>query len=530
MSHPRTIEQLLTQIESYPQQGLGCVISNQEYNYDELTSAARGLSGYLREIGVEQGDRVAIWLPNCFEWVVSLLAVGSIGAILVPINARFQEDEAAYVLRQSESKVLIAQTSFMKMEYRNKVASWFPGLEGDRAQEAGKEIPSLNQVIWVAGDAPKGAHSWQETVNWSGHPPVVECGAMDPMLIQYTSGTTAFPKGALLSHYGVLHNAYIVGTRMHIGREDRVFCGGPFFHIGGVTMQILLSLIFEVPFYALDRFEPSAAYEMVAKYRCTTYSGIESLFLMVRNLEHFEKDDFASVRTGWMTGSPETVSLVREEMGIEGVLCVYGTSETSPNVAICDLGDPLEKRLSSCGRAHPECEIAIIDPDTLEFLSPGERGEIVTRGYNVMLEYYGKPDETAGVFLGNGWLRTGDMGSMDADGYLYFHGRYKEIIRVGGENFSPEDVEGVLYEHPAVEQVALVSIPDDTYGEVPIAIVKTKSGSTLGTEEVRDYLSGRVAGFKIPRRTEIVDHFPMTESGKIQKLKLREQISEQKEH
>lgn len=526
MSHPETTEQLLARIETYGREGLACVIDDGEFGYGELAGAARGLCGYLREIGVERGDRVAIWLPNRFEWVVALLAVGSIGAILVPINARFREAEAAYVLRQSKSKALIAQTSFTKIEYRDKVANWFPGLEGDRARELGDEIPSLERVIWIGGDAPAGAHPWEEAVAWSGEPLAAGCRGTDPALIQYTSGTTSFPKGALLTHYGLLHNAYIVGERMHIGEEDRVFCGGPFFHIGGVTMQVLLSLIFEVPFYTLSRFEPSAAYEMVAKHGCTTYSGIESLFLMVRNLDHFEKEGFASVRTGWMTGSPETVGLVREEMGIEDILCIYGTSETSPNVAICDVDDSLEKRLSSCGRAHPGCEIRIADPETLEFLPPGERGEIVTRGYNVMLKYYGKPDETGEVFFGDGWLRTGDMGSMDEDGYLYFHGRYKEIIRVGGENFSPEEVEGILYEHPAVKRVALVGVPDEDYGEIPVAVIETGAGSTVGIEQVRDYLSDRVAGFKIPRRVELVDDFPMTESGKIQKFKLRERLSE----
>ncbi len=530
MNHPETIELLVERIGSYPREDLACVIGDRSFSYGELFDASRSFAGYLTEIGIGRGDRVAIWLPNSFEWVVSLLAVGSIGAILVPINARFQESEAAYVLRQSGSKVLITQTSFAKTEYRDIVARWFPNLEGDGTREDDEKIASLEQVVWVVGDAPAGAHPWEKAVSWEGELPAAECRKMDPVLIQYTSGTTSFPKGALLTHYGLLHNAYIVGDRMHIGPEDKVFCGGPFFHIGGVTMQVLLSLIFGVPFYALDRFDPAVAFEMVAQHGCTTYSGIESLFLMVRNLEHFDKEHFSTVRTGWMTGSPETVRLVQEEMGIADILCIYGTSETSPNVAICDLDDPLEKRLSSCGRVHPGCEIGVLNPDNSEFLPPGAQGEIVTRGYNVMLGYYGKPDETDAVFLKDGWFRTGDMGSIDADGYLYYHGRYKEIIRVGGENFSPEEVEGVLYEHPAVEQVALVGMPDETYGEVPVAVVRTRPGLALDVEEVREYLGDKVAGFKIPRRVEEVDDFPMTESGKLQKFRLRERLLEREEH
>ncbi len=530
MNHPETIERLVERMGSYPREGLACVVGDQRFSYGELVVASRRVAGYLSGIGIGRGDRVAIWLPNSFEWVASLLAVGSIGAILVPINARFQRDEAAYVLRQSGSRALIARASFAGTEYRGNVARWFPNLEGDGAREDDERIASVEHVVWVGGDAPAGAHPWEEAVSCKGEAPEAGCQGMDPVLIQYTSGTTSFPKGALLTHYGILHNAYMVGDRMHIGPGDKVFCGGPFFHIGGVTMQVLLSLIFGVPFYTLDRFDPTAALEMVAQHGCTTYSGIESLFLMVRNLEHFDKEGFSTVRTGWMTGSPETVRLVREEMGIEDILCIYGTSETSPNVAICDLDDSLEKRMTSCGRAHPGCEIGIVDPDKAKPLPPGAKGEIVTRGYNVMLEYYGKPDETEAVSLEGGWFRTGDMGSIDEDGYLYYHGRYKEIIRVGGENFSPEEVEGILYKHPAVEQVALVGMPDETYGEVPVAVVRTRPGCALSVEEVREYLGSKVAGFKIPRRVEEVDEFPMTESGKLQKFRLRERLLEREGH
>jgi fatty-acyl-CoA synthase len=530
VSHAETIERLVERIGSYPRQELACVIGDGEFSYGELVDATGRLAGYLTGIGVRRGERVAIWLPNSFEWVVSLLAVGSIGAILVPINTRFQKNEAEYVLRQSGSRVLITQTSFAKTHYRDKVARWFPDLEGNGAQEDDERIASLEQVVWVGGDAPAGAHPWEGAVSWEGEPSAAGCQKMDPVLIQYTSGTTSFPKGALLTHYGLLHNAYVVGERMRIGLEDKVFCGGPFSHIGGVTMQVLLSLLYRVPFYTLERFDPATAFEAVARHGCTTYSGIDSLFLMVRNLECFHREGFSTVRTGWTAGTPEILRLIREQMGIERILNVFGTSETSPNVTITDVDDPHAKRHVSCGRAHPGCEVAIVDPENLERLPPGVRGEIITRGYNVMLGYYGKPDETDAVFLEGGWFRTGDVGSMDADGYLYYHGRYKEIIRVGGENFSPEEVEGALYEHPAVEQVVLVGTPDETYGEVPVAVIKTRPGLSLDVEGVRDYLAGKVAGFKIPRRVEIVEGFPMTESGKVQKFRLREQLLEREEH
>lgn len=529
VGYPETIERLLENMQSYPRDQLACVIGDRKFSYGEMIDASIGLARYLLEFGVGKGDRVAVWLPNSFAWVASLLAVGSIGAILVPVNSRFQESEASYVLRQSGSKVLITQTSFGKTNYRDKVARWFPSLEGEATHGGDESIASLEQVVWVGGDTPAGAHSWEKAISWQGESPAGGCRETEPVLIQYTSGTTSFPKGALLTNQAILNNAYFVGERMHIGPGDKVFCGGPFFHIAGITMQVLMSLVFRVPFYTLEQFDASAAYKMVSEHGCTTYSGIESLFLMVRNLEGFDKREFVTVRTGWMAGSPETVRLVREEMGVEDIMCVFGTSETSPNVTICDVDDPAEKKRLSCGRPHPGCEVAVLDPASLEPLPPGERGEIVTRGYNVMLEYYGKPDETDEVFLEGGWFRTGDMGSMDPDGYLYYHGRYKEIIRVGGENFAPEEVEGMLAEHADVEQVSLVGVPDETYGEVPVAVIRSRPGSNLGVEEVREYLTGRVAGFKIPRKVEEVEEFPMTESGKVQKFRLRDQIMDQQE-
>ncbi|TWI54723.1 AMP-binding protein [Halalkalibacter nanhaiisediminis] len=522
MSHPETVAELVEKIKTYPSHQLCCVIENEVSDYQTLLTQVEGLSCYLQGHGVKKGDRVAIWVPNRIEWVVALLAVGRIGAILVPINCRFKESEAKYVLKHSESKVLITQSSFLTNQYLDIVMSWNVAtneLEPFRSEE----LPDLKYLLWIGDHSPKQAATWDNAVATKSDLEKVTCIPNDPVLIQYTSGTTSFPKGALLTHFGLLRNAYDVGQRMHIERNDKVFCAGPFFHIGGVTMQVLLSLIYQVPFYSLAHFTPAKSLEMIKTHQCTTYSGIDSLFLLVMELENFKREDFSSVRTGWTTGTTETVKLIKEKMGIEDILLVYGLSEASPNVGMCDIDDPLEKRLTSCGRAHPSCEIAIIDPISLEFLPAGRRGEIVTKGYNVMLEYYKSEKETKKVFH-DSWLRTGDLGSLDEDGYIYFHGRIKEIIRVGGENFSPEEVEGILYEHPFIEQVALLGVPDKRYGEIPVAIIKKKAAIELTHEQVLTYLKGKIASFKIPKKIIFVSEFPMTESGKIKKNKLKEEL------
>ncbi|MBU8918851.1 AMP-binding protein [Neobacillus sp. 114] len=521
MHSPKTFNELLGRIQTYPGNKLCSVIDDIEYKYENLVSQVNGLSKYLQEIGIKKGDRVAVWLPNCFEWVVSLLAVGSIGAILVPLNTRFQDTEAKYVLGHSKSKVLITRAKFLNNSYLDKIISW--NSTNDPFTYDSRELPFLKNLIWIGEEAPNIGESWKSAVTNDGIYEKVESSDYDPVLIQYTSGTTSFPKGALLTHCGLLQNAYYVGARMNITSEDKVFSAGPFCHIGGVTMQVLLALIYQVPFFSQAYFVPEQAAAMVKKYKCTTYSGIDSLFLLVMELSSFQKDDFSSIRTGWTTGSPEITKLIKEKMGIEDILCIYGLSEASPNVGICDINDPIEKRLNSCGRAHPSCEIRIMDPSTFEFLPPGKEGEIVLKGYNLMLEYFENKEETEKVFY-NGWLRTGDLGRMDEDGYLYFLGRIKEIIRVGGENFSPQEVEGLLYEHPNIEQVALIGIPDDKYGEIPVALVKQKAGTLLSLEVIQLFLKGRVASYKIPKKLIIVDQFPMTESGKIQKAKLKDEL------
>lgn len=521
MGSPNNFQQLFVRIQNQPKDNVCCVIGNDGYYYEDLVTAVASVSANLQKLGIKKGDRVAVWLPNCFEWIVLLLAAGQIGAILVPLNSRFKDVDAQYVLKHSGSKILFTQSTFLNNNYGEIVASWN---RGNDEQFQSDLLPELEHVVFLGNDVPKFSVRWEqflmevdsveESVNVTGD---------DAILIQYTSGTTSFPKGALLTQFGVLNNGYQLGKRLHISSTDKVFSGGPFGHIGGVTMQVLMSLTHSVPFYTLSHFDPKEAFELVKRHQCTTYSGIDSLFLLLMDHPDFKKEEFTSVRTGWTTGAFETVKLIKEKMGIPQLLCCYGLSEASPNVSICDIDDPVEKQRTTCGRAHPGCEIRILDPETNRFLDTGEKGEIVTRGYNVMKEYYGNPEETKKSFFGE-WLRTGDLGSLDEDGYLTFHGRLKEIIRVGGENFSPQEIEGLLYELPSVELVVVLGVPDDKYGELPIAIIKTIGNVTITIEEIQSYLKGKVAGYKVPRNVILMEELPMTESGKIQKNRLKEQL------
>lgn len=527
-AHSLTFKDLVLQLERYPKENHCLFIGDTAFTYGDLTKSVHSLAIALRKLGVAKGDRVAAWLPNCFEWVVALLAVGKIGAILVPVNTRFKTDEAQYILSQSESKVVIMQPSFLKHNYLQSLAAWVPDMDQRRTGRIrSTALPSLEHVICLGEQPPSGTISWTEAMQYEDETMEADIviDKYDPVLIQYTSGTTSFPKGALLTHYGLLHNAYNVGKRMHITNQDRLFSASPYAHIGGVTMHVLMSLINGAPFYTVEYFDPERIMNIVSEQRCTVYSGIDSLFLLVIEHPAYKKQYFAHVRVGWTTGSPKTIKLISEKTGIKDLLCIYGLSESSPNVTICDIDDPLPKKQQTVGRPHDGTEVCIVDPDTRRQLPAGTKGEIAVRGYQVMLGYYNKAKETEAVLSSDGWLYSGDMGELDHEGYLYYYGRYKEIIRVGGENFSPQEVEGLLYEHPLIEQAAVVGIPNGTYGEIPVAVVRKKEHpAALTEEEVIRYLKDKLAHFKVPRHVHFVPEFPMTESGKIQKYKLQESL------
>ncbi len=502
--------------------------------WKELDDEAGRLSGVLLALGVGPGDKVGILMPNCCEWVAWAHGAAGIGAVVVPVNTRFRADELAYQLKASDTRVLVMHRMIGDIDFLGMVRNLVPEIvvaapEGLRSAA----LPSLRHVVCLdaaAGDAagllaeaqvrglvPSGGSDAVRRAREAVRP-------QDPVIIQYTSGTTAFPKGATLSHYGTARNAFHVNERLHVDADDRIFVPGPFFHVAGTTLGILLGLVSGATIYTLPRYEPAAVLDAIERERITVYNGVDSLFITLFKHPSFRTSAMASVRTGWIASSPEIVRMVHEDMGLRGIVNVFGISEASPNVTLCDMDDPIELRAQTCGYPHPDCELRIADPGTGAALPPGEAGEICFRGYSLMLGYYNNPAETEKAIDRDGWLHTGDRGLLRPTGELEYFGRIKDMLRVGGENLAPAEVEEVLSQHPKVRQSAVVGIPDDRLVEVPAAVVELKPGEECTADEIVAFCKARLAGFKVPRAVAFVDALPMTGSGKIQKFRLRQEV------
>ncbi len=494
---------------------------------DEVNQLARG----LLKLGVQPGDKVALWLANLPECAVAEFAIAKLGAVMVAINTRYKVRELEYVLRQSDATTLIIMDRFLDTDYEAMVRLICPELNTCRpGQLESKALPRLKQVITL-GDETPGMLTYRDLLALGDDPALVEAlqrreASVDPddvVLIQYTSGTTAFPKGAMLGHDQTLRNAYIMARRTGLDENDRVLSAMPMFHVGGSVCALLGTITCGCPLYTTATFDASLTLRVIEEERITCYIGIESMFYMLREHEDFHRRDRSSLSKGWTTGSVEMLKMVADEIGIEHVVSLYGLSEASPNVSIGDWRDPREKRLTTMGRPQPGVEVKIIDPATGEPQPVGQPGEICVQGYNVMKGYYKMPEETTQAIDPEGWLHTGDRGVLDADGYLIWLGRIKDTLRVGGENVSALEVEDFLFGHPKVAAAAVVGIPDERLGEVPMAFIKLKPGMTATPEEIIAYCRNRIANFKVPRYIRFVKEFPMTGSGKIQKFVLREQ-------
>jgi len=490
--------------------------TGRRWTYAELRAAADEVALGLLAAGVRRGDRVGIWAPNLAEWTLVQFGSAKIGAILVTINPAYRSHELAYVLNQAGIGLLVAAPSFKGSDYAAMIESVRP------------QCPALRRVVLIGGP------EWDELVadGRSGDPAELadrqaELSADDPINIQYTSGTTGFPKGATLSHHNIVNNGYFVGRLCGYTPADRVCIPVPFYHCFGMVMGNLGALTHGATMVIpAPGFDPAATLRAVAAERCTSLYGVPTMFIAELADPGFDGYDLSSLRTGIMAGSPcpvEVMKQVVQRMGMTEVTICYGMTETSPVSTQTRAGDSLERRVSTVGRVHPHVEVKVIDPATGRTLPRGEPGELCTRGYSVMLGYWDEPDKTAQAIDAARWMHTGDLAAMDDEGYLTITGRIKDMVIRGGENVYPREIEEFLHTHPDVLDAQVVGVPDQRYGEELCAWITMRAGApALTAEAVHEFATGRLAHFKIPRYVLVVPEFPMTVTGKVRKVEMRE--------
>ncbi len=491
------------------------VPTGRRWTYSQLDADTDVLAAGLLALGIAKGDRVGIWAPNCAEWVLLQYATAKVGAILVNINPAYRSHELAYVLRQSGVRLLVSAESFKASDYRAMI------------DEVRSGLTALERVTYL------GSAEWDELMDAdadANREALDARSAMlafdDPINIQYTSGTTGFPKGATLSHHNILNNAYFVGAGCRYTRADRVCVPVPFYHCFGMVMGNLGStthgacIVIPAP-----GFDPAATLAAVQAEKCTSLYGVPTMFIAELALPDFASYDLSSLRTGIMAGSPcpvEVMKRVMSEMHMTEVTICYGMTETSPVSTQTSADDETDRRVSTVGRVHPHLEVKVIDPETGVVQPRGSHGELCTRGYSVMLGYWDDPERTAEAIDNGRWMHTGDLAVMDDAGYLNIVGRIKDMVIRGGENVYPREVEEFLYTHPSIEDVQVVGVPDVKYGEELCAWVTLRPGCELTAEQVREFCAGKIAHYKIPRYVRVTDQFPMTVTGKVQKFKMRE--------
>ncbi|HBX61722.1 MAG TPA: AMP-binding protein [Flavobacteriaceae bacterium] len=507
-------ENLRNTVAKYPQQeALVCVDQNYRATYTEFYSQTEQIAKSLIAIGLQKGDRVGIWAPNRAEWTLLQYATARVGMILVNLNPAYRENELEFVLNQAEISAVFAALSFKTSEYKvmlNNVKDNAKSLKHiiifeenwDNFLIEGEEI-STSEV-----------HQIEQAVQFD-----------DAVNIQYTSGTTGFPKGVTLTHHNLLNNGFFIGVRLNYTHRDRVCIPVPFYHCFGMVIGNMActshGACMVIP---SDSFDPAKTLNAVEMEKCTSLYGVPTMFIAELELPNFDRFDLTSLRTGVMAGSPcpiEIMKKVQAKMNMKEVSICYGMTETSPVSTQTIIGTPLEKQVSTVGTVQDHLEIKIIDPQTGDILPRGIAGEFCTRGYSVMQKYWNNPEATSQVIDENNWLHTGDLATMDVDGYINITGRIKDIIIRGGENISPKEIEDFLYEHESISDVQIIGVPSIKYGEEVMAWVKVKDGISVTEDELKAYCLS-IAHFKRPKYWKFVQEFPMTISGKIRKIEMRE--------
>ena len=512
---------------------------NIEWNYKQYHQQITEFAAGLIDIGIEPGDRVGMWAPNCIEWCISQYATAKIGAILVCLNPAYRLHELSYALKKVGCKALISATDFKGSDYLTMLRSLLPELQDAcPGQLRSREFPNLTSIIQLGNKANTGMYSFDDITAMASpslRAQVVTVGDSlspdDPINIQFTSGTTGSPKGATLCHRSILNNGFVVGEQMQLGVEDRLCIPVPLYHCFGMVMGNLACLTHaSAAIFPASSFDPISCLDTIARYRCTAVHGVPTMFIAQLNEETFKDYDLSSLRTGIMAGSLcpiEVIKKVMTEMHMAQVLIAYGQTETSPVSHMTDVDDSINYRVSTVGRIGPQLEVKLVD-ELGQLVPIGTQGEICIRGYAVMQGYWQDIEQTKATIMDDGWLHSGDLGQMNQQGYLSITGRIKDMIIRGGENIYPREVEEFLYSHPKIVEVQVFGITDDKYGEKVCAWIKCKSGELLTGKEVQQYCKDHISYFKIPQLIEFVDEFPMTVTGKMQKFLMREVMEQRK--
>jgi fatty-acyl-CoA synthase len=507
---------------------------NRRFNYGELDAEVNRIASGLLALGVAAGDRIGIWSPNNAEWLLTQYAAARAGIILVTINPAYRINELEYALNLSGCAAIVLARSFKTSDYEAMLRALIPDLADPEGRVESARLPYLRRAILigdeiVAGFLPFAAVAQKATAASDLALATVAAGLQfdDPINIQFTSGTTGFPKGATLTHHNILNNGFFVGEAIHLGPEDRICAPVPLYHCFGMVMANLAALTHHAcVIYPSAGFEPLAALETVSEERCTALYGVPTMFIAELDHPEFARFDLSTLRTGIMAGSPCPIAVMRrvmEKMNMREITIAYGMTETSPVSFQSAVDDPVEKRVATVGRIQPHLEVKIIDTEG-RVVPRGTPGELCTRGYSVMRGYWNDPEKTSEAIDAAGWMHTGDLATIDAEGYCAIVGRIKDLVIRGGENIYPREVEEFLYRHPKVQAVQVVGLPDPKYGEELCAWVRLNDGETATEEEIREFCRGQIAHQKIPRYIRFVDEFPMTVTGKIQKFIIREKM------
>jgi fatty-acyl-CoA synthase len=508
---------------------------NVRFSYGELRAAADKLAAGLLTLGLEPGDRIGIWSPNNSEWVLTQFATAKAGLILVNINPSYRTAELEYALTKVGCKALILAERFKTSEYVSMLRELAPELGHAQPGELqSKRLPSLRSVILIGESWHPGTFRFSEIMERGGAAEARRIAELSPQLqfdeainIQFTSGTTGFPKGATLSHHNILNNGFFIGEAMRLTPEDRLCIPVPLYHCFGMVLGNLAALTHGACMvFPGEGFDPLATLQTVAEERCTALHGVPTMFIAQLDHPEFEKFDLSSLRTGIMAGSPCPIEVMKRavaKMNLREITIAYGMTETSPVSFQSSTQDPLERRVSTVGRIQPHIEVKIVDLNG-RIVPTGTPGELLTRGYSVMLGYWADAERTHEAIDAARWMHTGDLATIDAEGYCNIVGRIKDMVIRGGENVYPREIEEFLYRHPKVQDVQVIGVPDDRYGEEICAWVKLRPGVAATEDEIRGFCRDQIAHYKVPRYVKFVDEFPMTVTGKIQKFIMRERM------